>query len=273
MNDTVLRITYSPIEATFLASLLGADMLLGIQDPFLGWLTEEIEDAWNQARSALAERHFIEEQPDGSIVMDTAAAALIGTWAFPEASFLVTFTPLDDSPQICSFHLTRNLAVEQAQVSDAIQLTALEDAQAVYWRILEMMRLKEKDLLAAPVPGVKLSESHLRAARARAVEVGEKGALEALREAGLPENTAQSLASTLAKPVANSALTALARRSTTWEASGLGLLEGTNGLWLLRSFARDRENWVELVPCDAVQARQEVRQVMNRVLPEPLVGE
>lgn len=271
MDNTAASITCSPVEATFLASLLGADMLLGIQDPFLGWLTEEIEEAWEQTRQALADRRFIEVQPDGGIVMDIAVAALVGTWAFPEASFLLTFTPADGTQQRCSFHLTSNLGVEQSQADDATELTALEDAQAVYRRILQVFGLK--DQLAAPGSRAALPEASLIEARACAVEGGEAAASRALQKAGLPEETAESLACTLTRAVANGALVALARRTTTWEVGGLGLLEGANGLWCLRSFTRDGENWVEVTPCDAARARQEIRRLMNRVLLESLAEE
>ncbi len=271
MNDTTLMITCSPVEATYLASLLGADMLVGLQDPFLGWLNEEIEETWNQVRAALAERRFIEVQANGGIVMDTAVAALVGAWAFPEASFLVTFTPAEGTPQTRAFHLARNLGVEQTQADEVVQLMALEDAPAVYRRILEVFRLKDQS--AAPGPGGSLPEAHLREARSRAVEEGEAAAFRLLQDAGLPEAAAQSLARTLAQPIANGALAALTRRTTSWEVGGLGLLEGSNGLWRLRSLTRDGENWVEMIPCDASQARREIRQAMNRVLPQPLTEE
>ncbi len=271
MDKTTPTIICSPVEAIFLAGLLGADVLLGIRDPLLGWLDEEIEEAWDQARATLAERRFIEVQADGGIVMDTTVAALVGTWAYPETSFLVTFTSAEGISQIRSFHLTRNLGVEQVQADDVVQLTVLEDAQAVYRRILEIFGLDDQS--AAPGPGGALPEAYLMEARARAMAMGKGAALQILEEAGLPQAAAESLAQTMARPIANGALVALARRTTTWEVDGLGLLRGENGLWHLRSFTCAGENWVEVIPCDAARARQEIRLVMNRVLPEPLAEE
>lgn len=272
MEDDSLTITFSSVEATLLASLLGANMLLGIEDPFFGWLTEEIEEAWDQARVALAERRFIEVGPEGRVVMDTAVAALVGTWAFPEASFLVTFTPADGPAQVRSFHLTRSLGVEQAPAAESsCQLTALEDAPAVYRRVLQMLCLTDQE--AASGRPATLSEALLTQARGRATEGGVVAAEELLRGAGLEKATARSLAQTLVDPIANGALVALTRRATTWEVAGLGLLEGRNGLWRLRSFTRDEEPWVEATPCTRTQLGEEIRRVMNRVLPKPLPAE
>lgn len=268
MENEVPAITCSPQEMVFLAGLLGADTLLGIEDPFRGWLADEIEEAWQQARTVLAERRFIEIQTDGSVVMDVAVAALVGTWAFPEASFVLTVTSAGGLADTRYFHLTRHLAVEQTVEADGCQLAALENRQAVFTRVTGLLGLHEQH----PVPGASgvLKEEHLIQARTLAGDSGAEAAQIALHQAGLDTDTAAALAETLAYPVCNGALVALARRESTWEVAGLGLLEGQNGLWRLRAFTRHGENWVEAIPCGAAEACQAIRRVMNRVLPEPL---
>lgn len=264
-----VTITCSPVEATFLASLLGANTLLGLEDPFPGWLTEEIEEAWNRARATLAERRFVETQPDGGVIMDTAVAALVGTWAFPEASFILTFTSADGLTERRYFHLTHTLGVEQSLTAEeTVRLTALEGAPAIYRRIIETFHLRDQP--AAPGGRVMLPEALLTEARAQAASGGTEAAQRVLQQGHLLETAAGALARTLAEPVANGALVALARRVTTWEVGGLGLLEGHDGLWWLRSFTQDEEDWIEMIPCTAAEAREEIRRAMNRVLPEPL---
>jgi len=269
MGNEAPAITCSTQEVVFLASLLGADTLLGIEDPFMGWLADEIEEAWQQVRTALAERRFIEIQPDGSVVMDVAVAALVGACAFPEASFVLTVTPAGEAADVRYFHLTRHLAVEQMIAAEGCQLTALENAQAIFTRVTSLLGLHEQQ--AAPGAGGVLLEERLAQVRALAGESGVEAAQTTLRQAGLDADTAAALAETLVCPVRNGALVALARQEITWGVAGLGLLEGQNGLWRLRAFTRDGENWVEAMPCDAAEACQAIRRVMNRVLPEPLL--
>jgi hypothetical protein len=48
---------------------------------------------------------------------------------------------------------------------------------------------------------------------------------------------------------------------------GLALLEGENGLWLLRNVPQDGVQWVDTVPCTAESMREFIRSVMNRALP------
>ncbi len=268
MDNDVPTITCSAQEMVFLAGLLGADMLLGLEDPFWGWLAEEIEAAWQQAREALAARRFIEVQPDGSIVMDVAVATLVGTCAFPEASFLLTVTPAGGAPTVRYFHLTRHLAVEQAPEPEGYRLTALEDPASVFERVTAMLGLDDQP--AAPGGSGRLRGTELTQARTLIEDSGPEAAQAALERAGLGSETAVALTETLARPTRNGALVALARREVTWEVAGMGLLEGENGLWRLRAFTRRGEDWVEVIPCTAGEAREALRRVMDRVLPEPL---
>ena len=271
MENEAPVITCSAQEMLFLAGLLGADTLLGVDDPFFGWLTEEIEEAWQQAQESLVERRFLEIQSDGDVVMDVAVAALVGTCAFPDASFILTYTPAGDQATTRYFHATRHLAVEQALSGESIstcRLTALEDARTVFERVTEIWQLNGQQA-ASSGSGV-LPEADLTGARLAAVESGLEAAQMALREAGLDAPVAATLAEALVDPVANGALVALTRRETAWEVAGLGMLEGRNGLWRLRAFIRDGENWVETIPCDATATCEAIRHVMNRVLPEPL---
>jgi len=250
MNNESPTITCSATEATWLASLLGANVLLGLHDPFVGWLTEEIETAWVDARQSLAARNYIALEANGQITLDTTVAALIGTWAKPDASFILTFTPIGKPTESRYFHLTRYLAVEQTIAAERYQLTALADARAVYQRILDLLQVENQ--VAAGAANITLLQAQLMNARASAEQTGAEGVLNILREA--PSDARDALAQTLTQPRANGALVALAQRATAWEVAGLGLLEGANGLWRLRACKRDDENWVEAIPCDATSA-------------------
>jgi hypothetical protein len=269
MDGQPLAVSCTPTEAAFLAGLLGASALVGMADPFTGWLAAEIETAWATARKELAQKHFIEVQPDGTIVMDIGVATLMETWAQADASLLLTATGAGGMEENSNFHLRGRLAVEQRITNDGIiWLTPLEDTAAVYGEVIRRLRLREQP--AAPGLQATLSEAVFIRARTAAAGQGAAAADEVLRQARLPAATAAALAAALAAPVVNGAVAALARRTTGWEVAGMGVLEGPAGLWRLRAFTREGQNWVEIVPCSGQDARQELRRVLNRVLREPL---
>jgi len=54
------------------------------------------------------------------------------------------------------------------------------------------------------------------------------------------------------------------RQRGTWQAGGLGFLEGENGLWRLRSFQSNAQDWVECLPCSAAELWQQVEALLER---------
>ena len=148
-------------------------------------------------------------------------------------------------------------------------MTALEDAQSVYKRIVELLRLDGQEAAAHGV-AARLPEASLVQAREVAGQQGVQAAQNLLRDAGVTGPAAAALAETLAHPVMSGSLVALKRGERAWDVAGVGVLEGANGLWRLRVYSQVQENWVEATACGAEDVCQAVRQAMNRVLAEPL---
>lgn len=267
MSTDALTITCSPQELVFLAGLLGADTLVGVEDPFWGWLAEEVEEAWEKAKVELADRRFIELQPDDQVVMDVTVAALVGACAFPKASFLLTVGASQEATTHV-LYLAEGIAVEQAQEGEQYRLTALDGADAILQRIETLLGLH--DQVAPGVPGQALRDESLAQARDKATQGDLEAARAVLEQAGLPAETAAVLTEDLAHSIRDGALVAIAPQEQSWEVAGLGFLEGKNGLWRLRTFTREETNWVEVIPTSAEEAREAIRRMMNRVLPEPL---
>jgi len=113
MENEAPTITCSAQELAFLARVLGSDTLLGVDDPYMGRLADEIEAADLEIRDALAGRRFIQVQPEGGIVMDVGVAALVGACAFPDVSFVASLTPAGKETVERTLHVIPYLAVEQ----------------------------------------------------------------------------------------------------------------------------------------------------------------
>lgn len=270
MDEQPFALACSPVEAYYLAGLLGATSLPGMSDPFSGWLANEIEAAWAEARASLIQRRFIEERADGGLVIDMGVAALMNTWAMADVSIWLTGATQDGHSLDTHFHLKGSMAVEQRVIDDgSIRLAPVENVIAVYREIIRRLRLSGQ----APASGNRcaLPEAVLERARTLAVNQGVRAAADTLSRAAIPAETAEALAKTLVSPTVNGAVVALGRgRIFYWEVAGLGMLDGAVGLWRLRAFKQEGENWIEVIPCDASGMRIEVQRILNRFLSEPL---
>lgn len=271
MPTQMPAVACSTMELSFLASLLGADSLIGVPDPFAGWSTDAIEVAWSEARRSLAERRLITVMPDGGLAVSEAVAELVGTCGFAEATFMLTYTDRDMTVAGHHFHVIRQSAVELILSHETVltcQLSGL-DTPVVLERVSEIFRLGEQ--VAPAVPNGRLAENHLRYARQVAEDSGAAAAEHVLKETGMAHETARALADALARPLGNGALVAMSSDESDFGVDGLALLEGEGGLWLLRNVHEGSARWVDVVPCSAAAMREFIRSIMNRALPGKLV--
>ncbi len=254
----------SPGELYTLASLLGGEMLIGVPDPFPGWLTEEIQAAMEEARRSLTARGILAPRDDGQMVMDVAAAALVGTLVSPQAAFLVTATAPEQPPRQVNLYYRAPLTAAMEKQEGNWLLEFLPDSTAIARRVQELWHLgPQRAVQATPFSLPEGAMELIRQARS----LGEKEALDRLREAGVPLASARAMARTLTTPRQNGAMVALCSRQGVWDTGGLGILEGENGLWLLRSFSRQGTNWIECIPRTGKQLMAEVETLVHRFLP------
>ncbi len=258
------HLSCSPAELYTLASLLGGETLIGLPDPFPGWLTEEIQAAMDEARQSLMARGVLAPRGDGETVMDVVAAALIGTLIAPQTAFILTLTVPDQPPYQINIYHRPPLTVALEQREEQWALRFLSDAAAIVRQVRELWALGQQS--AAPASPLSLPESVMEEAK-QARPLGETEIQKRLEEAGVPSAGAKALAQTLAHPRRNGALVALFLRQGIWDVGGLGMLEGENGLWLLRSFSRQQAQWIECLPRSGPQLLADVEALVRRFLP------
>lgn len=246
-------------ELFTLASLLGGEVVIGVPDPFSGWLVEEIEEVAEKAHHTLVERNYLSVQPDGKILMDAVVAALVGTITYPQAILIVTDTTPDrESRRINLYHrspMTIALTVEEERVVlKPLPTEAIADEILKTWQILAQK--------PAPATPFSIPEEILR--QAKESLPSEEEARRFLEEAEVAPADAGALVEALAAPRRSGTLVAMRRHRENWDVKGVVALEGRNGLWLLRSFSRNQISWVECVPCSATKMQEEVRSLTRR---------
>lgn len=236
-------------ELIYLCRLAGGETLLGVEDPFPGWLTEEIQAAMEQARQNLEARGTIQVGVDKRIHMDADVKTLLNVITSPRAVFIYTLTLPDAQPVRQVFYWKAPAAVRLQYTDDIYNLDLLANPEAIYQEITrgwsaESQAPPSGETIALPVPVLE-SVRHSLAQEAL------DDACSILRGAGATETTVSALIETLRTLRRNGAIVALRPQRQTWYPAGLGLLEGKNGLWGLRSFERYGQMWVEFSPMAA----------------------
>lgn len=236
-------------ELCYLSSLLGGRALLGIMDPFPGWLTEEIQAAMEQARQNLEARGIIQVDAANRIHMDADVKTLLNVVTSPGAVFVYTLTLPGAQPVRQVFYWRAPAAVRLQYTEDIYNLDLLANPEAIYQEITRGWSAESQspppgEAIALPVPVLE-NVRHFLAQEAL------DDACSILRGAGATESTISALIETLRTLRRNGAIVALRPQRQTWYPAGLGLLESKNGLWGLRSFERYGQMWVEFSPMAA----------------------
>jgi len=268
MDNNTFALAFTPVELTLVAGSLDVPSLPLPEESFSDWLPEEIDEALQQARESLAARRYIQTQPNGTIAVDTAVAALVGALAFRDSSLVITRLVEQGSGRTRHIYFASGLIVEQEQEQDGkYRLTAVRDREVLTRRLVEFLHLTDQ-----PAPRAQpctLAEDEISEARRRVEEEGEKACIGFLESVGVESPTAASLARALAHPVSQSALLALA-----WEGEeaqrlgGFTLLEGIDGLWLFQSQEHDDRPRLEIIPCNASGAVQQIGSLARLAIPE-----
>ena len=260
---TETRFICSPAELFTLATILGGETLIGVPDPFPGWLTEEIEAAVHQAYEDLIRRGYLQEQ-NGALSMDVLVAALVAAVAEPDTVVILTAHQPPQMPQQEAFYWRPPLIVHLHPEESLYTLTALSSSKEILALIREAWGLEAQKPVQAQ--GFAVPQEALDAAR-EALGQGEQEAIRVLHRSGVEFGHARAFVRTLQTGTRNGALTALRPLETTWQVSGIGMLEGENGLWRLRPFQRQNAEWVECTPCSADDLIEEMQLFLERFLP------
>lgn len=261
-------ITCSTQEFVFIAGMLGAQSVVGIRDPFEGWLAAEIEDAWIRAREAMVRRNLLLVRSDGSVYVESGTASVVGACSFPEASVIVTHTPAQGEACAYGFHLfdgriVRLTAPLVPNAACSLELVST-DVKHLHDLVAGILSL---DGATPCAEGGELPEAVLLEARNQAGQAGEGAARAALLSGGLSAGVATALAASLRRPISNYAIALITQAAGPVEPRGIGLLQAENGLWRFTSAEREGQTWVQISPSTMKDARLELQRVLHDAFP------
>ncbi len=247
----------SPPELFTLAALLGGQTLIGIPDPFPGWLTEEIQDLMTQTQEQLAERDIL-RRVNNEWRMDAFAALLVGTLIEPQAVLLVNLSLPGEKLQRKALYARLPFFTELSETQEGgYRLRLLEESGQAFSSVLDFWQV---DAQAAPGGAVAFSVPQRTLDQARQSPEQSESLLKSYGPA------AETFLHSLRTAQRNGSLVAMRKRNA-WQVGGMGFLQAENGLWRLRSFQQGGEDWVEAIPCKATDLETELRALLQSFWP------
>lgn len=259
-KQSLIDINLSTPELWLLLSQFGPAVVLGIEDPYLGWLADEVKDAHQKAAQSLLERGLAQPVDSGTIDVDDDLLALTEIIAHPQHTAILQVSSRAGDGAQRYFYLSDTRAVERIDVEDGKQQLNSIPADGALVKCLA-------DLMRSGPPRVgrgmafSLPEETLFKAAEFAAQGDENAIDEALTASGLTDSNAAALKLALTHPMANASLAVIINigKPEVQHVSGFGILESEQDLWLLCPYEDHGKQFVEVRPTDdnGIQRRLE----------------
>ena len=249
-----LSLEFSTQELWLLFSLFGPAVILGVKNPYLGWLMDEREEAQKDALLMLVDRDLVRVVSEDEIAVDDVLTQMVDTCVSPRHTLILQTQGADASENGRQrfIHYGSHMIVEHATLSaQQHHLTAIKDNSVLIDYITPLLRL---DTLAqSKGKRFQVEEKILFEARKLCENKSDQEALSLLLESGLDDKVASALVSTLNGPVSNSAAVVVVNRveRNTQHVRGMAILEGERDVWIIRPYDRNGSAYVEFTPANA----------------------
>jgi hypothetical protein len=262
-NDSELSVSLNTGEFWFLLQQFGTGIVLGLKNPYLGWLIEEIEDANRTALRSLVDRDIVRVISKNQIEIDDMLASIIKTCLHPQQTVISQFQDSKGVDKQHYIYFGNNLIVEHIEFKRGQHfLTAIKDRYALLAHLSEVLRLSSE--VASRGKKFRLPEQVLFESRSLCSQGQARKALNYLKKEKLSEVNAALLARALTNPVANSAFAAIRNQDQPQiqNVKGFALLEGENDFWIMIPYERGEEKMVEFIPANSKMAKQHFLEIL-----------
>ena len=255
---------FSTNELWFLISQFSPAYVIGMENPHLGWLINEIEEADRTAVQGLIEKGVVKIVEDGKIDLDDLVAALIRACTHPEHSLIANGgIDNEDTGLVRYIHFANELIVEHVKIKpDQHQLSTIKNRDGILSRLQENLRSDSNT--KGSTASFFIAEEALYKATSLYSQGNAKKGRALLQESDLEPACATALADTLSNPVANASFVVICNQNdpNTQRVSGFGILEGKDQFWIMKPIKRDGKQIVEFTPTDAQSIRVQFIEIL-----------
>ena len=191
-KENVQKIKLTGPQLCAAGQILGYERLLLPQDPFRGWLVEEIEESLIQAREELIEADLINPVGSEGIEVEENLLNAISALGSPKCSLMLNRATSKDDGAAIYFHYIKNGWVSVKQVSEGdYQLETLSDNALPTERLLGFLAIQNQS--AAPGKTSTLSSEAYQEARELGINQGAEACEKFLAQASVGGSSCANL--------------------------------------------------------------------------------
>ncbi len=240
-------LTLDSRELYYLADLLGADCLDCMENPFRGYLQEEMAESREDVRESLIAKGVINKEVEGTAISQEMFSSLAALLFSDKACWMKYKTGTQLFEQF--LHITDERVVTLERLHDDPSLHRVDEIGGVS-KACEVMAGKLKWNLHTPgeLPALLLSRRQFEDIVQHLDELELDEILSELAKVSDDQEGIIALAKCMKSSVSQGDLRFYARQGESWERQSAQFINNHHMNWLIRSSSREDEDWLIATP-------------------------
>lgn len=235
--------------------------VIGIENPYQGWLVEDIEADAEKSIQALKDQGLLNSTDNDSFELLPDLRLAVDLIAKPQTILITLDSSTGEFQEQTYYYLGKQESVRMLREADKLRLERIPNRPSLLDLLLNDLPLPETPLSST---AFNLPEDILFQASAMAVQNNYPEALSLLDESDLTDSARNELMEALQSRQANASFAILKNPSDagTQKVTGFGILAGGNRLWRITPANKPGNTRIEFFPTTPEQLRSDLSSLL-----------
>ncbi|WP_054958408.1 hypothetical protein [Paenibacillus dakarensis] len=245
-------VTLNDKEFFFLAGILGSDRLLGVEDPFSGYLTEEIANEWEASKVSLLEKNYLIREETGELSIPPDVFSRVAIAGLAERACWLKYENNDKSFE-GYLHVTEEQVIQVCKCDDnhCYMLSELGTIEDTCNKLVEDLALSDQS--PGDIPALLLSRKEFKDIYTCAPEMNSDELIDRLVKLTDDVEGSIALAKCMINRVSSGELQLSKWNGYNWESQNAAFIVNDSMNWLLRMSLQGDQDWLTAAPATKEQ--------------------
>lgn len=248
-------ITLNDKEFFFLAGIIGSDRLLGVEDPFVGYLTEEIAVEWEKTKQSLLSKQYLIQEEGGELSIPPEVFSRVAIAGLAERACWLKYENQDSAFE-GYLHVTDERVIQVCRSGEdnrCYLLSELGTIEQTCDQLVQDLALSDQnwgDIPALLLSRKEFGDIYTSVSEQNSDDIGD-------RLARLTDDAEGSiaLAKCMKNKVSSGELQLSIWNGSSWESQNAAFIVNESMNWLLRMSLEGDQDWLTAAPATKEQFR------------------
>lgn len=246
-------VTLNDKEFFFLAGILGSDRLLGVEDPFSGYLTEEIASEWEASKVSLLEKSYLIREESGELSIPPEVFSRVAIAGLAERACWLKYENNDKSFE-GYLHVTEEQVIQVCKCDEngrCYMLSELGSIEDTCNKLVEDLALSDQS--PGEIPALLLSRKEFADIYTCASDMNSDELSDRLAKLTDDVEGSIALAKCLKNKVSSGEIQLSKWNGYNWESQNAAFIVNDSMNWLLRMSLQGDQDWLTAAPATREQ--------------------